>query len=558
MTRIRSAFVLCLSAVLPFSYSAGQTTRDTLDDDFWNRFEEQVNRFVDSMTRDFAAAEDSVGSDTMQLQEQSPASGDAPRISYEGNTSIPQGDTVRGTVVIRGGDLIILGRVEGDVQADDASVVVRKGGVVTGNIRVTGGDIVRDEGSVIGGSLDMTWSRGQGALNEHSPFPRNAVIRPFPWMNENIDTRDLIFKYNRVQVVFLGLGSEKRYYWDGEKDFAPYGSIGYGFSEHRWRGNLGGARQIPLATASGRRMLEFGVEGYSLTDSKDQWRVGTGENTAVSFLIHEDFRDYFGREGFSIHSGYLLKKNTTFAEGSITFLADRYTSLGRKTDWALFGGDKTFRANPAINEGIMRSILAVLGVNTSTGTREGPDGWNGHLSAEFADNHALGGDFNFNRYVVDIRRYQPLGDHDNLNLRVRLGTTHGDLPRQKSFELGGFGTVPAYVFNSMPADTAGGNRMLLINAEYLVNGDFLGDLDFWPSWLMRHINFLFLTDAGLVRTVSGTTSFAGGFGGIHWSEFATDLGVGLTNRSGSFRIGMVWRTDKSEPVRLLLRVSRPF
>ena len=42
--------------------------------------------------------------------------------------------------------------------------------------------------------------------------------------------------------------------------------------------------------------------------------------------------------------------------------------------------------------------------------------------------------------------------------------------------------------------------MLLMNAEYILNGDFLGDLDFWPSFIMRHINLILVADAGLVRT----------------------------------------------------------
>jgi hypothetical protein len=91
-----------------------------------------------------------------------------------------------------------------------------------------------------------------------------------------------------------------------------------------------------------------------------------------------------------------------------------------------------------------------------------------------------------------------------------------------------------------------------------LNGDFLGDLDFWPSFIMRHINLILVADAGLVRTASAETSPFSGFGGIRWNEFRSDLGFGISNRSGSFRLGWVWRTDRDEPAALLLRVAAPF
>ncbi len=100
--------------------------------------------------------------------------------------------------------------------------------------------------------------------------------------------------------------------------------------------------------------------------------------------------------------------------------------------------------------------------------------------------------------------------------------------------------------------------MILLNAEYLLNGDVLHDLSFWPSWLLRHINFILLADAGVVRTVAPDVSALSGFGGIRWNDLRSDVGVGIANVSGSVRAAVVWRTDKSEPARFILRFSRPF
>ena len=63
---------------------------------------------------------------------------------------------------------------------------------------------------------------------------------------------------------------------------------------------------------------------------------------------------------------------------------------------------------------------------------------------------------------------------------------------------------------------------------------------------------------GLVRRATAGTDPLEGFGGIRWSELRTDVGVGICNERGSWRIGAAWRTDKAESARLFLRVEQPF
>jgi outer membrane protein assembly factor BamA len=259
----------------------------------------------------------------------------------------------------------------------------------------------------------------------------------------------------------------------------------------------------------------------------------------------------------TLHTAYLLRDNDLYGEARVAYVVDRYRSLENRAEWALFGGSKLFRPNPHIDDGTMRSIATLAGFSTASKSRYGMEGWNVHATAEFAG-AGLGGDFRFQQYIFDIRRYQPLGRFDNINLRFRAGTSHGSLPLQKTFELGGLGSLPAYRFKEFPGDTVGANRMLLMDAEYILNGDFLGDLSFWPSWLFRHVNLIFLADAGLVRTSSAKASPFSGFEGITWNELRSDAGVGIANRSGSMRLAAVWRTDRSEPARLLFRVEAPF
>jgi hypothetical protein len=318
------------------------------------------------------------------------------------------------------------------------------------------------------------------------------------------------------------------------------------------------SRQFAFPSEDTDRILEAGVEAYSLADSRDRWHITTGENTAAAILIHEEFRDYFGREGAALRLGFATRDEEGFLETAITFAADRYRSLDREVNWALFGGGKRFSENPAIHEGLMRSLLFSAGFSDAGRSWHGPEGWALHASAEFADRSWFGGDFQFQQYMADVRRYQALGEYDQLNMRVRLGTSGGDLPLQRSFSLGGPATLPGYAFNAFPSDSLLGNRLLLLNVEYRLNGDFLGDLSFWPSWLMRHINLLLLFDAGVIRAAPNGTSPFQGFGGLRWNEVRSDLGIGITTQSGSFRVAAVWPTDRADPPRLLLRFARPF
>ena len=331
-----------------------------------------------------------------------------------------------------------------------------------------------------------------------------------------------------------------------------YGSAGWGFKSHTWRGNLGLVRQFAILTNEGSGIFELGAEGHSLTDTKDPWIISLHENTAAALFIHEDFRDYFQRNGYTFHTAYYSKHDYLKNELKVAYLADTYDSLTNKVDWALFGGGKQFRLNPLIDPGKMRSMIMNGGVSTISKTSYGTEGWSLYASAEFAKK-IWGSEFEFDQYILDLRRFQPLGKYDNFNIRLRAGTLTGDLLTQKIFDIGGLGTVNAFPFKSET-----GNRMLLINAEFIISGSFVEELEFWPMWIFQNVNILILSDAGFTRNALPTASALEGVEAVKLSDFKHDFGVAFSNRSGSFRIGVAWRTDHPAPAQFILRFNRPF
>lgn len=546
--------VLAFALVVTTAAAWGQSTTERPEESFGERLSAMIERFVKQVQREVGgyreegAAEDTVPKKRVRkaIVEEEDHKADH---EYEGNTTIEKDELVEGNVVVKGGDLTVFGEIDGDVLVVGGTLYVKEGGRITGDARVINGDIVKEEGGMIEGYMDKNRSRTASHREMQERFRTRSTTLNANWVNELTTMDDFIFRYNRAEGLFLGLGSEKRYYFEGYRDYSGYGSVGYGFKSHKWRFNLGLTRQIVVGEG---QLIEFGLEGHNLTDTKDQWIISQGENTAAAFFIHEDYRDYFGRAGWSVNSAYTVQKENLTSQFKVEYLQDKYTSMDNRTEWSLFGGNKVFRLNPTIDEGRMRSVLVSLGVSTVMKSMYGLRGWSAFGTAEFAE-ESFGGDFAFRQYMVDIRRYQPLGRYDNLNIRLRAGTSEGVLPAQKVYEIGGLSTVQVLPFKAMA-----GNRMLLANAEYIVNGDILHDIDFWPSWLMRGISFVFIGDAGWTRTVRSSANFDEGFGELQLKQFRSNLGVGISNRSGTFRIAYLWSTDGTNLNRIIFRFSRPF
>jgi hypothetical protein len=423
--------------------------------------------------------------------------------------------------------------------------------------------IFRDEPTVISEAdslgewsddVAVSWSRSsrdwrrrrESSLYSFEPgrgIMRNPTVS-YPWEHAG---NDFLFRYNRVEGLFLGLGSPETYRWEG-RHVSLFGTGGYGFTAHRWRYSGGIAQQIGAGTS----MIEFGAEGHNLTDTQDQWIIDEGENTLAALFLRDDYRDYYTRKGFSVWTGNYWRWRNSDLQFRVAYLIDRYESLYQNADWAFFGGDKRFRPNPVVDEGRMKSILTTLEFHQSRGKRYFFSGWSANASAEFSPS-GFKGDFDFSRYILDLRGYLSLSDYDNINVRLQAASATGDVPVQKWFGLGGLGTLPAFGFKEFD-----GNRLLLGNVEYIVNGKIIDDARLFPAWLLRNVNLIFFADAGYVATVDNGQSFINGFNGLNSDTIRWDWGLGIGSRDGKVRLAFAWRTDVSKPVKVFIRLSRPF
>ncbi len=524
-------------------------TRDTMDslttddrigsfvDDLLQKIESDVEVMVRDRNRERDADTDSASTYRRYRSTEN-------AVTFSGNTSIDPSDTIDGNVVVKGGTLTIVGLVHGDALAINGDIIVKDGGKITGNARSINGKVIKEGSGTIGGYSEETSSARDAVYMRPGYEPSRSHKFNQLWLDENDFPDHLLFRYNRVDGLFLGLGSEKKFYWDGSKSISGFGSAGYAFKIHRWRLNLGLDRQF----ATDHALYEVGAEGHSLTDTKDEWIMKLGENNLSSLLWHEDNRDYFTRQGFSLNAARYTKESDFSSQLQVQYLIDDYSSLSKETDWSLFRPSHSFRDNPAITEGTMHSILGTAGLSTLEGRGRRTVGWNIFASVERAGDQ-FGGDFNFTQVVIDVRRFQPLSEYDKINVRVRAGSLEGDYILQKSFEIGGANTLPAYSFKEFA-----GNRMLLGNFEYVLNGRLMEDEFFWPSSL----NFIAFADAGAAVLVDSTKAITNGFSSINETTIKSDLGFALGWHDESWRLGFAWRTDVKSPVSVFLRLNRPF
>lgn len=375
-------------------------------------------------------------------------------------------------------------------------------------------------------------------------IPRNYSARQIV---ETPDDR-LLLRYNRVEGVFVGLQAPRRFHWDKARQFTAFGSLGYGFGAHRWQYSIGAAQQFGFGT----ELLEFGVESHNTIESRDYWIVGNAENSLNALLARYDYRDYFAREGFSGWLGLYHRAELLDAQVKVVFLSDIHSSRDAVVHWSVFRSAAAFRANPPVAEGRMKSVMISADLHQLEEKDHYPRGWSISLSSEFAG-RGLKGDFSFDSYVLDVRRYQPLGQYESLNARLRAVTSHGTLPPQRLHHIGGISTVSAYAFKAFS-----GNRLMLANVEYLVSGEILSEGAEFPLSLLSKVGVVLFVDAGYVDDVPTDVSATRGFGQFSFRDVKSDWGIALGSRDGQYRLGFSWRLDERAPVAIFFRMRRPF
>jgi hypothetical protein len=342
-----------------------------------------------------------------------------------------------------------------------------------------------------------------GEFTQRWPYREYGLYRNIPAV-----------RYNRVEGFFLGVQREPLE-WDRNDRGRIYGQIGYGFGMEDWRYEIGAETRFGSRDRNNNFDVKIGGSYHLNTSTNDVWKSSWAENSAAAFFFEHDFFDYYQTEGWS---GYVVSRITPYAQLSVGYRADQYSSMAKTASWSLFGNND-FRPNPGINEGDMRSMVFTLEGGKVKSFNDKPSGAAFRLEAEVGQ--GMGGDFDFSRYVGDVRSYTQLTKDTGLSLRLRGGFTEGTVPLQKAFTIGGVGSVRSYNQNVFL-----GTRMLLANAELALYEPEILD------GILNDLAILGLFDAGWTNS-GGNNSFS-------FDDVIPAAGFGIAFDDRAFRLEVAW------------------
>jgi hypothetical protein len=246
--------------------------------------------------------------------------------------------------------------------------------------------------------------------------------------------------------------------------------------------------------ALGTRAFRVGASVRSTIDPIESWSLTNLEASLAAALFHDDQRDYFEREGWSAYAHFRAPR--TPLDMTIEYRDETHATASTRDPWTLFNDDRTWRAQPLIAEGDVRSIRGSIAFDDRWERDFRSRGWLARVdvthvlegSLAVPATSALPGaasgfapplsyDAGFTTGFVDLRRYQSAGWGGILGMRVVAGGALDDraLPPQFQHALGGAGGLPGYSLFSADCGARG---------NYVVrdDDDAASPVAFFPSY----------------------------------------------------------------------------
>ncbi len=274
-----------------------------------------------------------------------------------------------------------------------------------------------------------------------------------------------------------------------------------------------------------RERLILYTEYFDETMTNDHWIMGTLENSLAALFLREDFRDYYGKRGWRIFA------DKRFGE---TFILRFEHSLARYENMAtfshfsgtLFGGDKSFRPNPAIVPGLERLWKMTAFIDRRDNPSFPNSGW-----MLIANLQSTFGDFKTTGLFLSNKIYVPAFKYQRLIIENLVGSQTGSIAQQYLIPIGGVGTCRAFSdFDHY------GQNLLLARLHYVFGGQLLkraGIID-WPIMDSASLGLFF--EIGDAR--GEQESFSTFFQAIDNFKPLADAGVSFLLFDGFYRVDL--------------------
>ena len=243
-----------------------------------------------------------------------------------------------------------------------------------------------------------------------------------------------------------------------------FGTMSYGLASRDFNYRFGGG-----AMSGESWGMTYGIQIHRLTSVRDVDILLRDSEQFLRAVWGTDFQDYYLREGAVMT---LQWQPTTLRHSlGLSLLWEEHKSLENRMhfhfrNWAA-NPELARQQNAPIHAGSMRSISLRYDFDNRENAdlkydfeiRERTNEWYNTFLVEHAS-PAIGSDFDFTRFQIHLRHYQPIGD-DWIDTRLKVGTATASLPFQRQFVIGGIGTLRGY-----PLYEFVGNHGFLFNLEY--------------------------------------------------------------------------------------------
>ena len=253
-------------------------------------------------------------------------------------------------------------------------------------------------------------------------------------------------RYNRVDGLVPAWGFQLEPV-DPARQPAFEGRIARATTHDRYYWSLVLRQRLPLPGA-----LVVRFEYFQRAATFDDWKVWGRENDISSFVSASDQLDWWRETGLEL--AFDAESSTGRLAGTLAYVDVDQHSEPNRSPFSLFGGDEDWRPNPAVEEGRLRALR--IDGRFDTRDVQSPllpsPGWSVRATWELAG--ALGGDVEFSRASLDVRRYTRLGRDAWWDSRIVWMGPLGDenLPPQREVKLGGPGSLRGFRAVSFQGD----------------------------------------------------------------------------------------------------------
>ena len=507
-------------------------------------------------------------------------------------------ESLTGDVVIFTGPATITGRINGHLIVVDGTVDFREGSAVTGDVTLVGGDATGLEYADIGGTVTM-YSEGfnlfRGRDKVYTVDSRSGRVYREDWRREWGHSHFAVrshWNYNRVEglpvefgpVIETGGRNPTRFealaIWRTEVS-SPWDTEDLGYTVR--------AEQF----LGGHRDFRVGASLRSVIEPIENWQMDRIEAAISTFVAHQDYRDWFKREGWSGYLKYAPRASGLSA--TVEYRDEEHFSEVARDPWTIFDNSDDWRLQPLVAEGRFRSLRGALELDRRNDDDFASDGFlirgevtqglSGDLEIPVVvltpngPSAPIAFDEKFTTGLIDARIYRQVGHDATLSFRVVAGGSLNDRPLPPQFQhaLGGAGSMPGYPSFTQDCGARnnavarvnddidfffpyyGCDRMALFSAEYRGGFDFhfggphvWDEDDDWDWDVDAHPNWVVFFDAA--RGWAHDAAKARGAGD---TETLYDAGAGiLLGDVGIY--GAVPLTGEDRGLRFFVRLGARF